>query len=48
MSMLGGDINILTQIGFIVLVGLAAKNAILIVEVARQLEREGKGSSGRS
>jgi hydrophobe/amphiphile efflux-1 (HAE1) family protein len=41
--MLGGDINILTQIGFIVLVGLAAKNAILIVEVARQLEGEGNG-----
>jgi multidrug efflux pump len=39
--MLGGDINILTQIGFIVLVGLAAKNAILIVEVARQLESVG-------
>jgi multidrug efflux pump subunit AcrB len=39
--MLGGDIDILTQIGFIVLVGLAAKNAILIVEVARQLEGEG-------
>ncbi|MDN7700765.1 multidrug efflux RND transporter permease subunit [Burkholderia semiarida] len=35
---LGQDVNILTQIGFIVLVGLAAKNAILIVEVARQLE----------
>ena len=41
--LLGGDINILTQIGFIVLVGLAAKNAILIVEVARQLEAEGNG-----
>ncbi|WP_441255854.1 multidrug efflux RND transporter permease subunit [Tardiphaga sp. 285_C5_N1_2] len=41
--MLGGDINILTQIGFIVLVGLAAKNAILIVEVARQLEDAGNG-----
>ncbi|PCE24744.1 efflux RND transporter permease subunit [Burkholderia ubonensis] len=39
---LGQDVNILTQIGFIVLVGLAAKNAILIVEVARQLEAEGK------
>ncbi|MFG1400234.1 efflux RND transporter permease subunit [Roseixanthobacter pseudopolyaromaticivorans] len=38
---LGQDMNILTQIGFIVLVGLAAKNAILIVEVARQLEQEG-------
>ncbi len=41
--MLGGDINVLTQIGFIVLVGLAAKNAILIVEVARQLEADGNG-----
>ena len=30
------DINILTQIGFVVLVGLAAKNAILIVEFAKQ------------
>ncbi|MDF3090614.1 efflux RND transporter permease subunit [Burkholderia semiarida] len=38
---LGQDVNILTQIGFIVLVGLAAKNAILIVEVARQLEAGG-------
>ncbi|MDR3101012.1 MAG: efflux RND transporter permease subunit [Paraburkholderia sp.] len=39
---LGQDVNILTQIGFIVLIGLAAKNAILIVEVARQLEAEGR------
>ena len=37
----GRDINILTQIGFIVLIGLAAKNAILIVEFARQLEDKG-------
>jgi len=34
----GMDNNILTQVGFIVLVGLAAKNAILIVEFARQAE----------
>ncbi len=38
----GMDNNILTQIGFIVLIGLASKNAILMVEFARQLEREGK------
>ncbi len=36
------DINIFTQIGFVVLVGLASKNAILIVEFARQLRQEGK------
>ncbi|WP_407176297.1 efflux RND transporter permease subunit [Bradyrhizobium sp. STM 3562] len=39
---MGEDINILTQIGFVVLVGLAAKNAILIVEFARDIELEGK------
>jgi HAE1 family hydrophobic/amphiphilic exporter-1 len=38
----GRDINILTQIGFVVLIGLAAKNAILIVEFAKQLEEQGK------
>ncbi len=35
-------INIFVQIGFVVLVGLACKNAILIVEFARQLRQEGK------
>jgi multidrug efflux pump len=38
----GGDNNIFTQIGLIVLVGLSAKNAILIVEFARELEFEGR------
>jgi hydrophobe/amphiphile efflux-1 (HAE1) family protein len=38
----GMDNNILTQIGFIVLIGLACKNAILIVEFAKQEEDAGK------
>jgi HAE1 family hydrophobic/amphiphilic exporter-1 len=38
----GMDNNVLTQIGLITLVGLAAKNAILIVEFARQLEGRGR------
>ncbi|MEM8648781.1 MAG: efflux RND transporter permease subunit, partial [Pseudomonadota bacterium] len=38
----GLDNNILVQIGFVVLVALASKNAILIVEFARQAEQEGK------
>jgi multidrug efflux pump len=38
----GGDNNVFTQIGLIVLVGLSAKNAILIVEFARELEFEGR------
>ncbi len=37
-----GDNNIFTQIGLIVLVGLSAKNAILIVEFARELEFQGR------
>jgi HAE1 family hydrophobic/amphiphilic exporter-1 len=38
----GMDVNILAQIGFVVLIGLAAKNAILIVEFARQNEERGE------
>jgi multidrug efflux pump subunit AcrB len=38
----GGDNNVFTQIGLIVLVGLACKNAILIVEFARDREAQGE------
>jgi multidrug efflux pump len=39
----GGDNNIFVQVGLVVLMGLACKNAILIVEFARELELQGKG-----
>ncbi len=38
----GREVNIFVQIGLVVLVGLACKNAILIVEYAKQLHQEGK------
>jgi hydrophobe/amphiphile efflux-1 (HAE1) family protein len=38
----GMEVNIFTQIGFVVLVGLASKNAILIVEFAKQRREEGE------
>jgi multidrug efflux pump len=40
----GGDNNVFVQIGLVVLMGLACKNAILIVEFARELEIQGKGT----
>ncbi len=40
----GFDNNVFTQIGLVVLVGLASKNAILIVEFARQLEDQGRSA----
>ncbi|MCE7797173.1 multidrug efflux RND transporter permease subunit [Sphingobium sufflavum] len=40
-NVMGMDNNILTQIGLVVLIGLAAKNAILIVEFSKQGEDEG-------
>jgi multidrug efflux pump len=40
----GGDNNVFTQIALFVLVGLASKNAILIVEFARELEEQGRST----
>jgi len=40
----GGDNNVFVQVGLVVLMGLACKNAILIVEFARELELQGKAT----
>jgi multidrug efflux pump len=40
-ALAGMDVNIFVRVGFVVLVGLACKNAILIVEFARDRQREG-------
>ncbi|MBS7456434.1 efflux RND transporter permease subunit [Coralloluteibacterium stylophorae] len=40
--MTGGDNNVFVQVGLVVLMGLACKNAILIVEFARELEHQGR------
>ena len=41
LALRGMDVNIFVQVGFVVLVGLACKNAILIVEFARDRQQEG-------
>jgi multidrug efflux pump len=41
LALAGMDVNIFVQVGFVVLVGLAAKNAILIVQFARDRQQEG-------
>jgi multidrug efflux pump len=41
--LMGGDNNIFVQVGLVLLIGLACKNAILIVEFARELETQGRG-----
>ncbi len=40
--LVGGDNNVFVQVGLVVLMGLASKNAILIVEFARELEHQGR------
>jgi HAE1 family hydrophobic/amphiphilic exporter-1 len=42
LMLLGQDVNLYTQIGIVLLIGLAAKSSILIVEFAKQLREEGK------
>lgn len=44
----GGDTNVFVQVGLVVLIGLACKNAILIVEFARELEMQGRSVAASS
>ena len=43
LAMFGGTLNVYSEIGLIMLIGLVSKNGILIVDFANQLQAQGKG-----